>query len=445
MNTKYIKAIFATLMLTVLCASAYVSAPTITDGIGFQYGNVTVGSDNIQIGGSNVTRTATVVVAAADSPHPEQADYVCDGVDDQVEINAALAIGDTFLMAGKYHTSGPIRMIYDRSVLLGAKHSWGRTGLENGGTQIYLDYNSNCNIIEIQGQASGLEDGHIYFPTIEGMYLNGRGLYQSSGHGIYLHENISDAVLKDIAVHDCCQTGIYVNAGWLTSLINVWSEGNHEWGFVVGSGEPKLTHCHSSRNLNGMYVGSNIVMSACTVSENDQMGIQLNHANHAVIVGNKIYSNSKENTGVYSDIKLSDTSHSCIITNNFIDGESTAKHGIEIGADVYNCLISQNRITGHTSAEIIDASTSYNQIRNNFGFVTENSGTATLSSGITSIAVDHGLDVTPSTGDIVVTPIENWGSMTKFWIGNYTSSQFTIYADQNPGQDVDFAWKAIIL
>ena len=27
----------------------------------------------------------------------------------------------------------------------------------------------------------------------------------------------------------------------------------------------------------------------------------------------------------------------------------------------------------------------------------------------------------------------------------YTSTQFTIHADQDPGQDVDFAWKAIIL
>ena len=85
------------------------------------------------------------------------------------------------------------------------------------------------------------------------------------------------------------------------------------------------------------------------------------------------------------------------------------------------------------------------KFRNNIGFTTENSGTATLTNGTTSIAVDHGLNVTPSAGDIVVTPIEAWGNMTKFWIGNYTTTQFTIYADQNPGQDVDFAWKAIVL
>jgi hypothetical protein len=34
--------------------------------------------------------------------------------------------------------------------------------------------------------------------------------------------------------------------------------------------------------------------------------------------------------------------------------------------------------------------------------------------------------------------------MTQFYVANYTSTQFTIYADQDPGQDVDFAWKALL-
>jgi hypothetical protein len=82
--------------------------------------------------------------------------------------------------------------------------------------------------------------------------------------------------------------------------------------------------------------------------------------------------------------------------------------------------------------------------RNNIGYVTDNSGTATLANGATSVTVSHGLDVTPSAGSIMVTPIGDWGSMTKFWAGNYTSTQFTIYADRNPGMNVDFAWKALV-
>lgn len=84
-------------------------------------------------------------------------------------------------------------------------------------------------------------------------------------------------------------------------------------------------------------------------------------------------------------------------------------------------------------------------IRNNQGFITENSGTTTLVNGQTSIIVNHGLDIIPSAGDIMVTPIEAWGNMTSFYIDIYTATQFTIHADQNPSQDVDFAWKAVVL
>lgn len=71
-------------------------------------------------------------------------------------------------------------------------------------------------------------------------------------------------------------------------------------------------------------------------------------------------------------------------------------------------------------------------------------GTATLANGNTSVAVTHGLGVTPDIQDISVTPIEAWGSMTQFWIDTPTSTQFTINADQDPGQDVDFAWTASV-
>ena len=76
--------------------------------------------------------------------------------------------------------------------------------------------------------------------------------------------------------------------------------------------------------------------------------------------------------------------------------------------------------------------------------LTSNNGTATLANGNTIVTVDHGLGVTPSAGNIMVTPIEEWGNMTQFWVGTCNSNQFDICADQDPGQDVDFAWKATI-
>lgn len=137
-------------------------------------------------------------------------------------------------------------------------------------------------------------------------------------------------------------------------------------------------------------------------------------------------------------------SESCVVTDLYVNGNSfndalwpvagTVDRVLLIGNDFSNC---SNLHDWESWTNLI--------FRDNVGYITENSGTATLANGTTSIIVTHGLVKTPSAGDIVVTPIEAWGNMTQFYIDTYTATQFTIHADINPGQDVDFAWKAIIL
>jgi hypothetical protein len=72
-------------------------------------------------------------------------------------------------------------------------------------------------------------------------------------------------------------------------------------------------------------------------------------------------------------------------------------------------------------------------------------GTATILNGSTAVVVTHGLSVTPGIEDISVTPIELWGTATQFRATNPTATEFTIEVDQDPGQDVDFAWSAHVL
>lgn len=73
---------------------------------------------------------------------------------------------------------------------------------------------------------------------------------------------------------------------------------------------------------------------------------------------------------------------------------------------------------------------------------TKNLGTATVTNGNTSVAVSHGLRSTPALTNISVTPTNNMGSATHYWITNPTSTQFTINVDQDPGGDATFAWQA---
>lgn len=98
-------------------------------------------------------RSATLVVAASDSSAKSkaQADYVCDGTDDQVEINAAIRSlplisnfltniygGEIVLLEGKYNISAPIQI--DRNVHI--------RGISSESTVLYLADGANCNIIE---------------------------------------------------------------------------------------------------------------------------------------------------------------------------------------------------------------------------------------------------------------------------------------------------------
>lgn len=79
-------------------------------------------------------------------------------------------------------------------------------------------------------------------------------------------------------------------------------------------------------------------------------------------------------------------------------------------------------------------------VDHNRGYVTENSGTATILNTTTSIPVTHGCDYTPSAGDIDVHPIETLNLASFWYVDTITSTQFTIHVNVDPGQDVDFKW-----
>lgn len=83
--------------------------------------------------------------------------------------------------------------------------------------------------------------------------------------------------------------------------------------------------------------------------------------------------------------------------------------------------------------------------RNNIGYRTENNGTATVPNGQTTVDVNHGLSRAPDLADISVTPIDDMGDATKFWVSNPTATTFTLHVDVDPGASgASFAWQARI-
>lgn len=149
-------------------------------------------------------------------------------------------------------------------------------------------------------------------------------------------------------------------------------------------------------------------------------------------------------SGVYTDHNNS------TICDNYFNTDGSASNGTQafvyMDSNTTGNIVDGNQFdtsNGGSGYSIIQLGTgTTNQIRRNVGWVTEKSGTASITTGNTSVVVSHGLSVTPTLQQIAVTPQTSFGSAAKFWISTPTSTQFTINLDANPGQTVTFGWRA---
>ena len=99
-----------------------------------------------------------------------------------------------------------------------------------------------------------------------------------------------------------------------------------------------------------------------------------------------------------------------------------------------------NKVDGNISAG------SNTQLRGNMGWITENSGTGTITSGNTSVTVTHGLAETPVSGNCTFVGAENpTNTVGTSWIDTYTSTQMDLNVENDPGaSNFDVSWSCAI-
>lgn len=85
------------------------------------------------------------------------------------------------------------------------------------------------------------------------------------------------------------------------------------------------------------------------------------------------------------------------------------------------------------------------RVLNCLGYVNTNSGTGSITSGSTSDVITHGLDITPSAKNIIITLTENpTNTPGAIWVDTITSTQFTVNCENNPGaSNLDFGWMVV--
>lgn len=181
------------------------------------------------------------------------------------------------------------------------------------------------------------------------------------------------------------------------------------------------------------------------------------HAYSGIIDGNTIIGSYY---GIYS---MAANGDGMIISNNYICGTysfgivnegtpTNTRHDVFDGNFILNTVNDQAvNILGSSHAIFVNNTmigcpgtptfTAGMTIKNNIGYVTENSGTATLLSGQTHVHVTHGCNYTPSLGHISIVWGENPSNLiADWWIDTIGATEFILNGVDPGASNLDFGW-----
>ena len=341
-----------------------------------------------------VIRPVSFTIAAWDASQDDKdtADYICDGTDDHVQINAALAAlpaygGIVQLSSGSFIIDASINM-RSGSILRGA--GMGSTEIEiltnasSSFSAIIIDGDNLATVCDLwisaASQATGklhngiyindAEDSRVCNVKIEDM-LSGSSP-AGYGYGIKFGSTLVDrCVVENCFIDDCQRDGVIMDANTNHSFISHCSiTGCNEAGINCDAVRCTISECYTFDNatnilLTGSHcqVMNNIVYT--TTSPGGASGIKADTAAKLVISGNIIRDN------YHHGIELTGTDDS-IVTNNMVDHNNQAGgsfDGINVTNSDYN-NIQHNTVrmgagSQHRYGIRLESSSNSNVIANN--------------------------------------------------------------------------------
>jgi len=342
---------------------------------------------------------------------------------------------------------------------------------EGDSTILKLSNGANVNIINITGSG-------VILCKIKNLRLYGNKANNSLGKGIYINTPYvsTDAqhVVEDVFIIDTADSGLQIEGDTRAvklSRVFVYTSGNH--GFELGGSDHFIESCVAGANQghgfwcksgNSLFInckafgngqadtvyygflldsaGERAQFVNCQAQDNYRHGFAIWNTSDLTLINCEADSNSKASAGSYQGFRIALTTRSIIIGCRCLDREATKTqaYGIEIADDVSDCIIVGNNVLGNLYGGIFASATALanNIVKNNRGFVTENSGTATIAN---NEWISHGLAGTPTT--VTITPrAVTYGSpavtfvvgvvarnSTKFQVGCYWTNGTAITTD----------------
>jgi parallel beta-helix repeat protein len=377
----------------------------------------------------------------------------------QNAIDALTNGGKIFIKRGTYLISTSITM-KSSIVLEGEGYNKTILKLANNVNDTLIKIGDGTNTIArveikeltLDGNKDNNSAGHgIHVNTVELCRLLVKNVYIQyfKEHGIYL-EHGGGAIIDSIRFIDCDGNGSKVTspdhlfsnivvAKSGLSCISLEHEHSHLTSFHVWGGGQLGT---TATDQCGVYIsGRKYTVISGESESNKRIGVAISDStigkNH--IIGVLCWNNgSASNSG--RGISFLASKHNTVVGCSCYDLRDPAyqDYGIqEYGASDYNIIISNN-VQDNTDAGIIVVG-SHTVVKNNDGFVTENSGVATISNGTSSKTVNHDLASTPT--KIALTGKHS--EVANLYVDTIDSTQFTIHArDGNVTADREVFWQA---
>jgi len=298
-------------------------------------------------------RAATIVVAASDAKDKVNADYVCDGVADEAEIEAAIAAlpaggGVVQLSEGTFYISTPIDVLRSNVMI---------RGMGAGLTRLFLVNGANCNVIVVGNGAVSLSNVHVRDLTVDGNGENqtgaSTGVYFYGGSGC----NLYDCSVVNVYVKNMYSDGVRFSYGVRALVSGCWAVnvGNVGYYFRYCMYSVIFLCVADTVGTYGYYYlnTNNSVLSSCVGYSPGLFGFYGSSLNDSVVVGCNFYG------GGYG---VAVAGNRNVVSGCVCRGGS--QHGIYlIGA--YNCAVTGNVVSGYSGDGIRVYSEDFNVLTGN--------------------------------------------------------------------------------
>jgi len=315
-------------------------------------------------------------MAAALKPYYGDRVGICNGVNDHVEIQAALdAVRDVKLSVGQFNCELTIDILYSEQTLKGCGRNTTLTtstadliflsAVGGNGTEL-----TGIVISDLQMDGDDVSDCGIYFEYVDYSFIqnvysrghtSGTGTYRA---GIYLRNSDFNTVIgntcqgngyngirlgtsnNNTVSSNTCQgngsCGIYLGTSSDNTVSSNTCQGNDHSGIYLDASSDNTVSsntCHENASC-GIYLGtsSDNTVSSNTCQGNDHNGIYLNASSDNTVTGNTCRGNI-----IYGGIFLA-TSSDNTITGNTCQGNSN--YGICLDSSSHN-TISGNTCQGN--------------------------------------------------------------------------------------------------